>query len=100
MTDTNDINAAFPDNLDVEISPVEADFDFEDDFSTTTAQPGDLDVVSDECKYVKQLFSVSDLYVLQPALVRSAYNSRKELGLFYLFISKHFIGSTIRKWTN
>mmetsp|Transcript_30877 Transcript_30877/g.47329 ORF Transcript_30877/g.47329 Transcript_30877/m.47329 type:complete len:173 (+) Transcript_30877:235-753(+) len=47
-------------------------------------------MVSNECPYVSKLHNVSNLCVLQPNNVCSAYNDRKECGLFHLFVKKNF----------
>ena len=71
-----------------------------DDFSLASIDAGDLNSVAGECQYVKKLLKCSDLYILQPAQVDNAYDSKGALGLFHLFLTKRFLGTTIRKWTN
>lgn len=56
--------------------------------------------IASNCKYISDLQSTSKLHVLRPQLVRSAYERAGETGLFFLFLKKQFIVTTLRKWTN
>ena len=52
-----------------------------------------------ENKFIKEIIESSGLYIKQNDLVENAYNSRKELGLFHLFLNMTFF-ECLRSWTN
>ena len=52
----------------------------------------------DNNRYIRSLLQSADLEILQPDLVKRAYQSNKELGLFHLFLPPTLIES-FRLWT-
>ena len=67
-----------------------------DNFSVQSLHSKEMNDITNKCKYVKQLDSISKLHILQPNAIISAYKNCQELGLFYLFVKKGFLTNNIR----
>ena len=57
----------------------------EEEFEISNVEKEDVATITNQCNYVKRLHEISKLHVLQPRKVISAYEDRKECGLFHLF---------------
>ena len=57
-----------------------------------------VDMKYDNNPYIQSLLDTADLKILQPDLVKQAYQTNKELGLFHLFLPPTLIES-FRQWT-
>ena len=71
----------------------------EEDFEFAYVDAEEKSSIASQNEYIQELLQRTKLEILQKDKVMRAYASKKELGLFHLFLTKAFFES-LRKWTN